>query len=60
MCSSIEGHLYAIGDCGRANQASRCPTCGARIGGTNYILEEGNTSGSEMDGATQPAWTAML
>ncbi|CAG8817058.1 17381_t:CDS:2, partial [Racocetra persica] len=27
------GHPYTIGDCGNADQESRCPECGERIGG---------------------------
>ena len=27
------GHYYAIGDCGGAMEVSRCPDCGAVIGG---------------------------
>ena len=32
----LNGHAYAIGECGRPVQASKCPTCGAPIGGVNY------------------------
>ncbi|KAK7499274.1 hypothetical protein BaRGS_00009534 [Batillaria attramentaria] len=52
-----KGHVYAIGDCGGANQGSRCPECKAAIGGVNYRLAEGNTLASEMDGAQAAAWS---
>lgn len=53
-CSN--GHIYAIGDCGGAMEESKCPECGAAIGGTDHRLVDGNAVASEMDGATQPAW----
>ena len=52
----VAGHVYAIGDCGGAQEASRCPDCKSAIGGTNYRLQGGNTLATEMDGATQSAW----
>lgn len=36
------GHSYAIGECGGAMQASRCPECGASIGGASHALAAGN------------------
>lgn len=36
------GHPYVIGECGGAMQASRCPECGARIGGGSHTLASGN------------------
>lgn len=39
------GHIYMIGNCGMANEASRCPECGAPIGGAGYHqLASGNTA----------------
>ena len=37
------GHPYVIGDCGGATEVSRCPECGAHIGGTQHQLTSGNT-----------------
>ena len=31
------GHLYAVGECGRPMEESRCPECGSRIGGIDHI-----------------------
>ena len=52
-----QGHIYAIGECGGAMQTSRCPECGAVIGGRSHRLEEGNELAPEMDGAQYPAWS---
>lgn len=30
------GHYFAIGDCGGAMETSKCPDCGAKIGGANH------------------------
>ncbi|XP_063233033.1 NFX1-type zinc finger-containing protein 1-like isoform X1 [Bacillus rossius redtenbacheri] len=43
------GHLYVIGECGRAMQVGRCNECGASIGGTNHSLLSSNRTASEMD-----------
>ncbi|KAA0201878.1 hypothetical protein HAZT_HAZT003220 [Hyalella azteca] len=45
------GHVYAIGNCGLANQVSRCPEagCGAVIGGHHYQLDGSNTLATEME-----------
>ncbi|KAH3813306.1 NFX1-type zinc finger-containing protein 1-like [Dreissena polymorpha] len=51
------GHVYAIDDCGGANQRSKCPECKADIGGENHRLAEGNQLASEMDGATFAAYS---
>lgn len=42
-----KGHIYAIGDCGQANQHGICPECKSRIGGMGR-LQEGNTAAHEM------------
>lgn len=52
-----QGHIYAIGECGGAMVRSKCPECGAVIGGANHTLEEGNELAPEMDGARHPAWS---
>ena len=36
------GHIYAIGECGGANQQRACPECGETIGGEHHRLAEGN------------------
>ncbi|KAI9188976.1 hypothetical protein H9P43_000398 [Blastocladiella emersonii ATCC 22665] len=36
------GHLYSIGDCGMAMTQSRCPECGATIGGGSHTLLSSN------------------
>ena len=51
------GHVYAIGDCGGANQESKCPECGAAIGGTSHRLAPGNEHASEFDGSRYAAWS---
>lgn len=57
MTKYFTGHIYAIGDCGGANQVSRCPDCKSDIGGTNHQLREGNQLAREMDGAQFAAWS---
>lgn len=37
-----QGHMYIIGECGRANQSGRCPDCGSVIGGGGHVLEAHN------------------
>lgn len=54
------GHIYAIGECGGARQASQCPECKTDIGGLNYRVAAGNELATEMDGATGPAWPTNL
>ncbi|CAH1102677.1 unnamed protein product [Psylliodes chrysocephalus] len=51
------GHPYAIGECGGANQESSCYECGAPIGGRSHRLAPGNDVATDMDGATYPAWS---
>ncbi|KAG2495159.1 hypothetical protein HYH03_006767 [Edaphochlamys debaryana] len=36
------GHPYTIGNCGQAMQSSRCPECGAPMGGNNHTLQGRN------------------
>ncbi|CAI5945837.1 unnamed protein product [Closterium sp. NIES-65] len=38
------GHVYVIGDCGMAMQESRCPECGAAVGGGSHRLRADNTT----------------
>uniref|UniRef100_A0A646QJ34 NFX1-type zinc finger-containing protein 1 n=1 Tax=Hemiscolopendra marginata TaxID=943146 RepID=A0A646QJ34_9MYRI len=51
------GHVYAIGDCGGANQISKCNECGAQIGGVRHDLLAGNAHTGEMDGSQYSAWS---
>uniref|UniRef100_A0A1I8A7A0 RZ-type domain-containing protein n=1 Tax=Steinernema glaseri TaxID=37863 RepID=A0A1I8A7A0_9BILA len=44
------GHLYGIGDCGQAMERSKCPECGAGIGGEYHRIREDNTLDREMTG----------
>lgn len=53
------GHYYCIGECGGAMQESKCPDCGATIGGTQHRLTSDNTFAPEMDGATHAAWPGV-
>ncbi|KAK3584660.1 hypothetical protein CHS0354_001239 [Potamilus streckersoni] len=50
------GHVYAIGDCGGATVESRCPECGAAIGGQGHALRADNAIATEMDGANMSAY----
>ncbi|CAG8486394.1 199_t:CDS:10, partial [Diversispora eburnea] len=43
------GHPYTIGDCGGADQISRCPECGAFIGGSNHQTLSGNELNVEFE-----------
>ena len=51
------GHIYCIGECGGATQEAKCPECGAKIGGRNHRLTEGNQLAPEMDNAPYAAWS---
>ncbi|KDQ62856.1 hypothetical protein JAAARDRAFT_202408 [Jaapia argillacea MUCL 33604] len=59
------GHPFVIGECGGATQASRCPECGAPIGGHDHQLLASNTRAREFEdiarrqGSLDPAfpWT---
>ncbi|XP_063601506.1 NFX1-type zinc finger-containing protein 1-like [Penaeus indicus] len=51
------GHVYCITECGGARQSSKCPDCGAAIGGVNYRLNSDNAVATEMDGSRHAAWS---
>lgn len=51
------GHYYVIGDCGGANQISRCNECGEQIGGQRHQLLPGQRHAPEMDNSLHPAWS---
>ena len=52
-----KGHYYCIGECGGANQESKCPECKAIIGGTNYRLATGNQHAGEFDDSRFAAYS---
>ncbi|KAF2858127.1 P-loop containing nucleoside triphosphate hydrolase protein [Piedraia hortae CBS 480.64] len=37
----VNGHPFAVGECGMPMQLARCPECGASVGGTNHRPAEG-------------------
>ncbi|KAG5949969.1 hypothetical protein E4U53_005601 [Claviceps sorghi] len=43
------GHYFTIGECGRPMQRSRCPDCGACIGGQSHNLADGVTTAETME-----------
>ncbi|RLN90337.1 hypothetical protein BBJ28_00013206 [Nothophytophthora sp. Chile5] len=45
----VNGHSYSIGECGMAMEETRCPECGARVGGANHSFVEGTVLDEEMD-----------
>jgi len=49
------GHPYFIADCGGAMEESKCPDCGAKVGGTSHRLVSGNRAATEF-GSPGPAW----
>ncbi|KAF8656766.1 hypothetical protein AX16_002444 [Volvariella volvacea WC 439] len=56
------GHVYVIGECGGAMQTSRCPECGATVGGSSHRLTQGNRRAEEFEtllrqaGAQRSPW----
>ena len=44
------GHIYTIGECGGAMEQSRCPECGAAIGGGSHTLVGGNAPAHRVEG----------
>ncbi|RKO86680.1 hypothetical protein BDK51DRAFT_5433, partial [Blyttiomyces helicus] len=43
------GHPYTIGECGMAMQQSRCPECGAAVGGGNHTLLGDNAPSTQFE-----------
>jgi len=43
------GHVYVIGECGGATQASTCPECGASVGGQGHNLNTANTRATDYE-----------
>eukprot|EP00347_Sterkiella_histriomuscorum_P021254 403334658 len=50
------GHYYVIGECGGAMEESKCPDCGAKIGGSYHTLASGNLHAGEFDNSQVAAW----
>ncbi|CAF1148282.1 unnamed protein product [Didymodactylos carnosus] len=55
ICSN--GHPYVIGECGGANQRSRCPECNSEIGGENHRLVSTNQHFGIMNNSTTAAYS---
>ncbi|PGG97744.1 hypothetical protein AJ79_09096 [Helicocarpus griseus UAMH5409] len=45
----VNGHPFAIGECGMPMQLARCPECGASVGGQNHRAVEGVTRAIGME-----------
>ncbi|KAL4130028.1 hypothetical protein PRIC2_006034 [Phytophthora ramorum] len=45
----VNGHSYSIGECGMAMEQTRCPECGAPVGGANHTFVAGTERDSRMD-----------
>ncbi|KAJ6185870.1 hypothetical protein N7519_007171 [Penicillium mononematosum] len=45
----INGHPFAIGECGMPTELAKCPECGARIGGQNHQPVEGVSRAEHME-----------
>lgn len=43
------GHPFTIANCGQAMQESNCPECGARVGGADHQLTEGNSRATDIE-----------
>lgn len=48
--------LSSKGECGGATEISKCPQCGAVIGGLHHKVVESNRFYGEFDGSFEPAW----
>lgn len=45
----VNGHPFAIGECGMPMQLARCPECGATVGGQSHVAVPGVTRASNME-----------
>ncbi|PYI22896.1 hypothetical protein BO99DRAFT_377209 [Aspergillus violaceofuscus CBS 115571] len=45
----VNGHPFAIGECGMPMEQARCPECGSPIGGQNHTAVEGVSRAREME-----------
>ncbi|KAF2730880.1 P-loop containing nucleoside triphosphate hydrolase protein [Polyplosphaeria fusca] len=46
----VNGHPFAIGECGMPMELARCPECGAEVGGRGHVAVRGVTRAEEMEG----------
>ncbi|RFN53836.1 nfx1-type zinc finger-containing protein 1 [Fusarium flagelliforme] len=45
----VNGHPFAIGECGMPMETARCPECGAAIGGANHRIVNGVSRAENME-----------
>ena len=45
----VNGHPFTVGECGMPMETSRCPQCGATVGGNHHQPAEGVTQAVDMD-----------
>ncbi|KAL9093471.1 MAG: hypothetical protein Q9159_000325 [Coniocarpon cinnabarinum] len=45
----VNGHPFTIGECGRPMEETRCPQCGAHVGGRNHELAQGVEQAHELN-----------
>jgi hypothetical protein len=45
----VNGHVFAIGECGMPMEEARCAECGARIGGRNHQMVAGMSRATDME-----------
>lgn len=45
----VNGHPFTVGECGAPMQQSRCPQCGAAVGGQHHQAAEGVTHASDIE-----------
>lgn len=46
----VNGHPFTVGECGMPMQTSRCPQCGATVGGTDHRAAAGVTRATDLEG----------
>ncbi|KAG5772514.1 hypothetical protein H9Q72_001332 [Fusarium xylarioides] len=51
----VNGHPFAVGDCGMPMEEARCPECGEPIGGSRHRPVEGVTRAEEMEAPARQA-----
>lgn len=45
----VNGHVFAIGECGMPMEEAKCAECGARIGGRNHSMVDGMSRARNME-----------